>query len=49
MKNATNATTETGIFRCPKYFMLFFPKNLGKIGDFLIKIPQVRCFLDFIS
>nr|DAT31284.1 MAG TPA: hypothetical protein [Caudoviricetes sp.] len=29
--------------------MMFFPKNLGKIRDFLIKIPQVRYFLDFIS
>ena len=55
IKNATNATTETGIFGCPKYFDAFSPKNMGvkirkyrRDGVFSIIFPKFAEILIFI-
>lgn len=49
IKNATNATTETLIFGCPKYFLVFSPQKRRFVAHLLQLLPQVRCFLTYFS
>nr|DAT91533.1 MAG TPA: hypothetical protein [Caudoviricetes sp.] len=49
IKNATNATTETPIFGCPKYFYCFSPSKRLFVPPLLYLLPQMRCFLVYFS
>lgn len=49
IKNATNATTETPIFGCPKYFYCFFPFKTPICTTFVIFITANAVFFVYFS